>query len=583
MNYRIMMVLMVFAALLSSGYKLTSNRIEEYRHKIISDQVCHVSEARLQVGSTREVVDVAKAALIATGHPEAEITLKVSGQVFTESELQPENTQSFSCETQGRDDIKMDIFFPKLAFFDVELGLAFSFALASLLVLKILFSILLKELQNKFITETDRRLSVILGFSDTEKSKSAAWINWLFKTNPSSIIEFKARLKKLEDKVSKQSKIIKTQAQEKAWDEFQLTQARKFKDLAHQVRHDLRQSLGVIKSAVSTLTSNQSEKGILSGAISSLEFMVDDLKEREYKNAELDSTPLEVLEVVLAEVVSEQRVFLGAGSKVNLSLNLENHELNLVHIQPATLKRVFTNLVRNSIEAINAVGSVAVTVTKLNSDKVLVTIEDTGSGFSEEAMKNLFKKGFTTKQSGSGLGLSFCLEKIREWGGSLYVDPTSNKTRIEIELPLSAKSVSFAHPQILADLNDTIIIDDHPLENDLSRLMKTKPVIIRSLAEFEQMQWQNTIKPQQTLVFDLHLESGRKALEVIEQLPGGTDYLFMTSDYLNSALLDAAEKGQFLVVPKDLMGNALEHAGKLISQTMEPSAAITCLETSASI
>ncbi|MBL7556547.1 MAG: HAMP domain-containing histidine kinase [Bdellovibrionaceae bacterium] len=583
MNYRIMMVLLLFAALISTGYKLTSNRIEEYRHKIISDQVCHVSEARLQVGSTREVVDVAKAALIATGHPEAEITLKVSGQVFTESGLQPENTQNFSCETQGRDDVKMDIFFPKLAFFDVELGLAFVFSLIMLLIIKILFSILLKELQNKFITETDKRLSVILGFSDTEKSKSAAWINWLFKTNPSSIIEFKARLKKLEDKVSKQSKVIKTQAQEKAWDEFQLTQARKFKDLAHQVRHDLRQSLGVIKSAVSTLSSNQSEKGILSGAISSLEFMVDDLKEREYKNVELDSTPLEVLEVVLSEVVSEQRVFLGAGSKVNLSLNLASHELNLVHIQPATLKRVFTNLVRNSIEAINAVGSVAVTVTKLNSDKVLVTIEDTGSGFSEEAMKNLFKKGFTTKQSGSGLGLSFCLEKIREWGGSLYVDPTSNKTRIEIELPLSAKSVSFAHPQILADLNDTIIIDDHPLENDLSRLMKTKPVIIRSLAEFEQMQRQNTIKPQQTLVFDLHLESGRKALEVIEQLPGGTDYLFMTSDYLNSTLLDAAEKGQFLVVPKDLMGNALEHARELTSQTMEPSAAIPCLETSASI
>lgn len=113
--------------------------------------------------------------------------------------------------------------------------------------------------------------------------------------------------------------------------------------------------------------------------------------------------------------------------------------------------------------------------------------------------------------------------------------------------------------------------------------MKTKPVIIRSLAAFEQMQRHNTIKPQQTLVFDLHLESGRKALEVIEQLPGGTDYLFMTSDYLNSALLDAAEKGQFLVVPKDLMGNALEHARKLTSQTMEPSSAITCLETSASI
>lgn len=574
---------MVFATLISSGYKLTSNRIEEYRHKIISDQVCHVSEARLQVGSTREVVDVAKAALTATGHLEAEITLKVGGQVFTESELEPDNTQSFSCETQGRDDVGMDIFFPRLAFFDAELGLAFVFSLAALLVLKVLFSILLKELQNKFMTETDRRLSAILGFSDTEKTKSATWINWLFKTNPSSIIEFKTRLKKLEDKVSKQSKIITTQAQEKAWNEFQLTQARKFKDLAHQVRHDLRQSLGVIKSAVSTLPPHQSEKNILSGAISSLEFMVDDLKEREYKNIEFDSEPLEILEVVLDEVISEQRVFLGADSKIKLSLCLVSHELNMVQIQSAALKRVFTNLVRNSIEAIISVGAVSVTVTKMSPDKVLIAIEDSGSGFSEEAMKNLFKKGFTTKQSGSGLGLSFCLEKIREWGGSLYVDPTSNKTRIEIELPASEKSVSFAHPLILADLNDAIIIDDHPMENELDRLMKSKHTIVRTLAEFEQMQQQNEIKSQQTLVFDLHLESGRKALEVIEDLPRGTDYMFMTSDYLNTALLDAAEKGQFLVIPKDLMGHALEGTEDLASQTMEPSPAITCSETSASI
>jgi len=574
---------MVFAAVISSGYKLTSNHIEEYRHKIISDQVCHVSEARLQVGSTREVVDVAKAALTATGHPEAEITLKVGGQVFTESELEPDDTQSFSCETQGRDDVSMDIFFPKLAFFDAELAVAFIFSLAAILALKVLFSILLKELQNKFMTETDRRLSVILGFSDTEKIKSATWINWLFKTNPSSIIEFKARLKKLEDKVSKQSKIITTQAQEKAWNEFQLTQARKFKDLAHQVRHDLRQSLGVIKSVVSTLPQQQSEKNILSGAISSLEFMVDDLKEREYKNIEFDSEPLEVLEVVLDEVISEQRVFLGADSKIKLSLSLISHELNLVQIQSAILKRVFTNLVRNSIEAINSVGAVSVTVTKMNPDKVLIAIEDTGSGFSEEAMKNLFKKGFTTKQSGSGLGLSFCLERIREWGGSLYIDRSSQKTRIEIELPVSPRPVSFAHPLILADLNDAIIIDDHPMENELGRLMKTTPVIIRTLAEFEQMQQQNKIKPHHTLVFDLHLEGGRKALEVIEDLPSGTDYMFMTSDYLNSALMDAAEKGQFLVIPKDLMGHALEGAEDLVGQTMEPSPIISCLETPASI
>lgn len=114
-------------------------------------------------------------------------------------------------------------------------------------------------------------------------------------------------------------------------------------------------------------------------------------------------------------------------------------------------------------------------------------------------------------------------------------------------------------------------------------LILKRAKIIRSLAEFEQIQRQNAIKPQQTLVFDLHLEIGRKALEIIEDLPGGSDYMFMTSDYLNSALMDAAEKGQFLVIPKDLMGHALEGTEDLASRTMEPSSAITCLETSASI
>ena len=79
------------------------------------------------------------------------------------------------------------------------------------------------------------------------------------------------------------------------------------------------------------------------------------------------------------------------------------------------------------------------------------------------------------------------------------------------------------------------------------------------------------------------LEGKTQVRREIDRLPTGTDYLFMTSDYLNSALLDAAEKGQFLVLPKDLMGHALEPDERLTRQTMGTSAAITCLETSASI
>lgn len=583
MNYRVWLLVLVLGAAISSGYKAISNTIEEYRHKVISDQVCRVSEAKLQVGSAKEVVDVAEAALKATGHPDAELSLRIGKVFFVESELNQKEAKSFSCAIQGRDNVAMDIYFPRLSFFDAELGLAFMISLAILLSLKILFSILLKGLQNKFIDETDKRLAAILGFSNAEKSKSPAWIEWLYKTDPRSVVEFKNKLGRLEGRVSKQSKKIKTQAQEKAWHDFQLTQARKFKDLAHQVRHDLRQTLGVIKSSVETLP-NQTEKSILSGAVSSLEFMIEDLKEREFENADPESKPLEILEVALHEVISEQRVYLGANSKISLALDLSDHELHVVGIQSSALKRIFTNLVRNSIEAISTnTGSVKISTVKMKSNRVLIAVEDTGCGFSTAAMVNLFKKGFSTKQTGSGLGLSSCLEKVREWGGTLCVDPSSHKTRIEIELPLADVNCSFAHPSMLADISNALVIDDHPLENELNAVMATAPLIVRSLADFERRHRQNKIAQDQTLIFDLHLEGGRKALEVIGSLQSGTDYLFMTSDYLNSALLEAAEKGQFLVIPKDLIGHTLERSGHLAKPTVAAMLDKTCPELPAQI
>lgn len=580
MNAKLMSFILVLAFVISAGFKGISNLLEEYRHQVISDQVCKVSEIRLQVGATREVIDVAKAALIASGHPDAELALKVGNQVFIEPELDIKKAKSFSCVTQGREDIQMDVFFPRLKFFDSEFAVTLFFSLAALLGLKIIFSIFLSQLQQKFIVETDKRLSEILGILNNEKTKSPIWIEWLFKSNPKSIVEFKNQLNRLEKKVSQQSKKIKNQAEEKVRNEIQLTQAKKFKDLAHQVRHDLRQTLGVIKSAVSTLTAGQSEKNILSSAISSLEHMVEDLKEREYKNIEFDNNPQEIVEVALYEVVSEQKVFLGNNSRIKLHLNLVTNDLNLVAIKSSALKRVFTNLVRNSIEAIADLGSIDIFVKKTSLDKVLIAIEDSGAGFSQSALENLFTKGFTTKKSGSGLGLSYCSEQIRSWGGSICVIPNSKRTRIEIELPVIVETAAFVHPNLLSGFSNCVVVDDLPIEQELNAILLNSPIVLRTLAEFEQFQGQGKLNPSQTIIFDLHLEFGRKALEAMHKLPLGTDYLFMTSDYLNSELLAAAQKHQFMVIPKDLVNHALESTRLLNGAIAATEVFENCIESS---
>jgi two-component system sensor kinase FixL len=69
------------------------------------------------------------------------------------------------------------------------------------------------------------------------------------------------------------------------------------------------------------------------------------------------------------------------------------------------LKQVLLNLVQNSIEAMENGGNLAIW-TRRKGDSVEITVEDNGSGISEEDQKKIFSPFFTTKSSGMGLGLS---------------------------------------------------------------------------------------------------------------------------------------------------------------------------------
>jgi len=553
MNLKLYGIIFFLSFIFSLGFKGVDHLFERLQYKMITEQICRASEARLQVGATREVVDVAHSALLAAGFTKADITLKDGDTIFTQSALTAANADVILCQPVGRDNVKMEIYFPKLVIFDWLFVAVFCVSFIAFVALKVIVSTLLRGLQNKFIDETDRRLSMVFGVNDLPSRKSPRWIEWLYKTNPRSILEFKSRLNKLETKVERQSVDLKNQAREKALKESELVQARKFKDLAHQIRHDLRQTLGVIRSSLETIPKELPEKYILSGAITSLEAMIEDLRERERINSDDKSEQLELLEVILAEVVREQRAYLGPQAEIAISMTSDQTNLSVINMPRTLLKRVITNLVRNSIESISGVGIISLNIKNNNDLKAVITLEDSGPGFSEEAMAKLFKKGFTTKNDGSGRGLSYCQEKIREWNGTIFVESRPGKTKVQMELPLTDLGCSFAAPAILDDAKSLLIVDDHPikaLQTKDSRYIRT----FTSLADFEEAM---TFKPdlrETLIVFDLHLEGGRKALEVLNLLPASQDFLFLTSDYLNPELVQTAQQRQFLVVPKELVG-----------------------------
>ncbi len=110
------------------------------------------------------------------------------------------------------------------------------------------------------------------------------------------------------------------------------------------------------------------------------------------------------------------------------------------------LEQAFVNLLLNSVEAINAHGSLSVATETTSADglvreadsrkMVRVRISDSGSGISPENMPRLFRPFFTTKRNGTGLGLAVTHRIIAEHHGSIEVESQPGKgTTFTILIP----------------------------------------------------------------------------------------------------------------------------------------------------
>jgi signal transduction histidine kinase len=96
------------------------------------------------------------------------------------------------------------------------------------------------------------------------------------------------------------------------------------------------------------------------------------------------------------------------------------------------IKGVITNIVQNSIQAIQAKGQITITLKEVDN-YVEVAISDSGDGISEENLEKIFDPMFTTKPMGTGLGLASCKELIEMHKGTITVK--NNPTTFTISLP----------------------------------------------------------------------------------------------------------------------------------------------------
>ena len=94
-----------------------------------------------------------------------------------------------------------------------------------------------------------------------------------------------------------------------------------------------------------------------------------------------------------------------------------------------SLHQVFTNLITNAIQAMPDGGYLTVKVRQNEKKQIILTVQDTGYGISEENLPHIFDPFFTTKEvgQGTGLGLSVSYGIIKKHGGRIAVESHPGK------------------------------------------------------------------------------------------------------------------------------------------------------------
>lgn len=203
-----------------------------------------------------------------------------------------------------------------------------------------------------------------------------------------------------------------------------------FKKTSAAVRHDLRSPLMTIINATRVLSiqpDNERMKEILEAKTGFIETVLDDWKQLIY-SGEVNRIPVNLLSLFMEVLASNQ-----APKGVETLIDVDDSVI--FPLDKNGMVRVVSNLVKNSIESIDGTGTITLSASLID-DALTVKVQDTGLGIPEDLLPNVFTPFFTTKETGTGIGLSYVKETVEAHGGAVDIHSEEGKgTVVTLHFP----------------------------------------------------------------------------------------------------------------------------------------------------
>lgn len=202
--------------------------------------------------------------------------------------------------------------------------------------------------------------------------------------------------------------------------------------IGHEIRNPLTALKGFTKLQAEKHPEDRTYYDIMTQEIERMNEIVSELmlfgkpKPREYQ--------LHSIKEIISYVT---RVVEQAASEQKITLKMEfDKSLPKVYCDERQMKQVFLNLLRNAIEAMPNGGDIVISGA-ISKDMMNIYVKDTGCGIVEIEIPKIGEAFYTTKESGTGLGLMVTYKIIEEHEGTIqFMSNVGEGTTVELRLPI---------------------------------------------------------------------------------------------------------------------------------------------------
>ncbi|MBI5219605.1 MAG: GHKL domain-containing protein [Bacteroidia bacterium] len=221
-----------------------------------------------------------------------------------------------------------------------------------------------------------------------------------------------------------------------------------WREMAKQIAHEIKNPLTPMKLSVQYLhrvwkDKKPDKEEVMEKVTQTLIEQIDTLSAiaTEFSNfAKMPKPSNEKIDIV--EVINSSVHLFKSTENIAIDCNMHGNEQVFIFADREQMLRVFTNLLKNAVQAIpdDSNGFIEIHLTVRESVATIV-VKDNGSGIPKKMIHKIFEPNFTTKTSGMGLGLSIVKNIVENLDGAIYFETEENiGTSFIIELPVYDQS-----------------------------------------------------------------------------------------------------------------------------------------------